>query len=148
MKRYANASVITYSTEKKYSHHIDWNKQMVYGTVYPGKIFYKKEQVLKRMNSKRLFKNLSMNQISEINKKVSIGNFVRLLDTGDASMARYINDGMYVERISDNGEIFGKLMNANIYIEFLPEMDLLINMSRNNMKINYIQPVKERNREM
>ncbi len=145
MKRYANVSRINYG-QKRASNKINWEKQAVYGPVYPGRIFYDNITVFHRENYGNVFDQLSTSQIQSLMQEVRVGDQIQLLDTGDQYMVRYLRDIMQVERVSDDGKVSGKLMYAGIIIDFLPQMDLLMNLNNGGKKLNYIRFIKERER--
>lgn len=145
MKKYGNAASLFISPKQIISNKIDWNKQAIYGFIYPGKTFYKKETIYTRENYGNIFKPLSNNQRIELDNLVTLGDYILIKDSGDVNMARFINDILRVDSIVD-GKIFGKLQANNIYIDLLPEMDILENISRGNYQINLIQ-YKERGRD-
>ena len=143
MKRYFNGSIMTYAGERE-SSEIDWQKQMLYSYMRPGKVFYKKSRIIQRKPNHKVFDDLDKNNLKKLFNLVHPGDIVRLTDSEDRNMQRYINDLFYVERISFDGKIFGKFQNADVYMELLPQMDVLIN---GNRKINMISYHKERGRD-
>lgn len=143
MKRYFNGSIMTYAGERE-SSEIDWQKQMLYSYMRPGKVFCKKSRIIQRKPNHKVFDDLDKNNLKKLFNLVHPGDIVRLTDSADRNMQRYINDLFYVERISFDGKIFGKFQNADVYMELLPQMDVFIN---GNRKINIISYHKERGRD-
>lgn len=139
MKKYNNIVQYAFSTYKKKTSKIDWNKQMLQGALYPGKVFYNEESPMIRTNVGNCFKKLSIDDIKKINTLISVGDAVLLKDTADINIARNINDVLIVERIDSEGRIHGKFRNTNKYINVLPDVDILVNLSRNGQEINMVK---------
>lgn len=139
MKKYNNIVQYVYSPYKKKTSKIDWNKQMLQGTQYPGKVFYKEESPMIRTNIANRFKKLSVEDLKEINSMIHVGDAILLKDTADINLSRYINDVLIVERIDSEGRIHGKFRNTNKYINVLPDIDILVNLSRNRREINMVK---------
>ena len=109
-----------------------------------GKVFYKKSRIIQREPNHKVFDDLDKNNLKKLFNLVHPGDIVSLTDSADRNMQKYINDLFYVERVSFDGKIFGKFQNADVYMELLPQMDVLIN---GNRKINMISYHKERGRD-
>lgn len=139
MKKYNNIVQYVFSPYKKKMSKIDWNKQMLQGALYPGKVFYNEESPMIRTNVGNCFKKLSIDDIKKINTLISVGDAVLLKDTADINLSRYINDVLIVERIDLEGRIHGKFRNTNKYINVLPDVDILVNLSRNGQEINMVK---------
>lgn len=139
MKKYNNIVQYAFSPYKKKTSKIDWNKQMLQGALYPGKVFYNEESPMIRTNVGNCFKKLSIDDIKKINTLISVGDAVLLKDTADINLSRYINDVLIVERIDLEGRIHGKFRNTNKYINVLPDVDILVNLSRNGQEINMVK---------
>lgn len=139
MKKYNNIVQYVFSSYKKKTSKIDWNKQMLQGALYPGKVFYNEESPMIRTNVGNCFKKLSIDDIKKINTLISVGDAVLLKDTADINIARNINDVLIVERIDLEGRIHGKFRNTNKYINVLPDVDILVNLSRNGQEINMVK---------
>lgn len=139
MKKYNNIVQYVFSPYKKKTSKIDWNKQMLQGALYPGKVFYNEESPMIRTNVGNCFKKLSIDDIKKINTLISVGDAVLLKDTADINLSRYINDVLIVERIDLEGRIHGKFRNTNKYINVLPDVDILVNLSRNGQEINMVK---------
>ena len=147
MKRFSNVSYCNYSPMRKQSSEIDWNKQMLYDKLYPGKVFYKEKDVLIRSNNGSLFKHLDSVDIMQIYNHVQTGDMLLLKDTVDSSFARHINDVLIVERVDDDGRLHGKFRMTEEYINLLPELDLIVNLSKGNRVIKMIKARNERSME-
>lgn len=143
MKKHSNVATF-YHGHPRNSSKVDWNKQMVFGAIYPGKVYYEQTSVYLRENKKNVFSSLNKTQIKSIFNDVHVGDQIKLKDSADANMGRFVNDIMRVESIYDDGKITSKLQYQNVYIDFLPQMDLLVNLNRGNKVINHISYVKER----
>lgn len=139
MKKYNNIVQYVFSPYKKKTPKIDWNKQMLQGALYPGKVFYNEESPMIRTNVGNCFKKLSIDDIKKINTLISVGDAVLLKDTADINLSRYINDVLIVERIDLEGRIHGKFRNTNKYINVLLDVDILVNLSRNGQEINMVK---------
>lgn len=139
MKKYNNIVQYVFSPYKKKTSKIDWNKQMLQGALYPGKVFYNEESPMIRTNVSNCFKKLSIDDIKKINTLISVGDAVLLKDTADINIARNINDVLIVERIDSEGRIHGRFRNTNKYINVLPDVDILVNLSRNGQEINMVK---------
>lgn len=139
MKKYNNIVQYVYSPYKKKTSKIDWNKQMLQGNLHPGKVFYKEESPMIRTNIANCFKKLSVEDLKEINSLIHVGDAILLKDTADMNLSRYINDVLIVERIDSEGRIHGKFRNTNKYINVLPDIDILVNLSRNRREINMVK---------
>lgn len=83
MRKFSNVSRCCYSPIRKKSSRIDWNKQMLYEKLYPGRIFYKEDHVLIRSSSGETFKKLTSKQISQLHKDIQVGDMLLLQDTVD-----------------------------------------------------------------
>lgn len=60
MRKFSNVSRCYYSPIRKKSSRIDWNKQMLYEKLYPGKIFYKEDHVFIRSSSGGTFQKANI----------------------------------------------------------------------------------------
>lgn len=147
MKKYANVSSCTYSPITKKSSQIDWNKQMLYDKLYPGRIFYKEDDVLIRTGTGHQFKHLTDKELKQLHEDIQIGDSILLKDTVDSSFVRFINDVLVVERIDDEGRIHGQFRMTQEYINLLPDLDVMINLSRGNKTIKMIKEKNERSIE-
>ena len=95
MKRYFNGSIMTYAGERE-SSEIDWQKQMLYSYMRPGKVFYKKSRIIQRKPNHKVFDDLDKNNLKKLFNLVHPGDIVRLTDSADINMQRYINELFYV----------------------------------------------------
>lgn len=145
MRRFSNVSTYLYSPISKQSSRIDWNKQLLYDKVYPGKIFYEKDNVLIRSCTGSLFKKLTPKEIMMVLDDIQMGDSILLKDTVDSQFTRFINDVLVVDRIDDEGRIHGRFRNTQEYINLLPELDVMINLSKGNKQIKMIRAKEGRN---
>ena len=90
MKRYFNGSIMTYAGERE-SSEIDWQKQMLYSYMRPGKVFYKKSRIIQRKPNHKVFDDLDKNNLKKLFNLVHPGDIVRLTDSADRNMQRYIS---------------------------------------------------------
>lgn len=138
MKKYNNIVQYIYAPYRKKTSKINWNKQILQGNLYPGKVFYKEENPMIRTNIGNYYKKLSIDDIKKINSLVHIRDAILLKDTADINFSKYINDILIVERIDSEGRIYGKFRRSNSYINLLPDIDILVDLS-NNREINMIK---------
>lgn len=144
MRKFSNVSRCCYSPIRKKSSRIDWHKQMLYEKLYPGKIFYKEDHVLIRSSSGRAFKKLTSEQISQLHKDIQVGDMILLQDTVDHDFTRFINDILVVEHIDDEGRIHGRFRMTKEYINLLPELDVMVNLTQGNKTIRMIKVIDDR----
>lgn len=117
---------------------------MLYEKLYPGKIFYKEDHVLIRSSSGGTFKKLTSEQISQLHQDIQVGDMILLQDTVDQNFTRFINDVLVVERIDDEGRIHGRFRMTKEYINLLPELDVMVNMTQGNKTIRMIKAIDDR----
>lgn len=144
MKKYANVSSCTYSPITKKSSQIDWDKQMLYDKLYPGRIFYKEDHILIRTGTGHQFKHLTEKELKQLHEDIQVGDSILLKDTVDSSFVQFINDVLVVERIDDEGRIHGQFRMTQEYINLLPDLDVMVNQSRGNKTIMMIKTREER----
>lgn len=143
MRRYSNLTRRYRSIKQKETKKIDWKKQMIYGNIYPGRIFYQTQDTFIREYEGTRFKKLSKTNMSELMKMVSPGDVILLKDTADQDMVKYINQRFIVKQIDMNGSIFGNFSKGDC-INLLPETDIIINLSKGMHEINFVKEEKER----
>ena len=86
-------------------------------------------------------------ELKQLHEDIQAGDSILLKDTVDSSFVRFINDVLVVERIDDEGRIHGQFRMTQEYINLLPDLDVMVNLSRGNKIIKMIKENNERSIE-